>query len=123
MHVRFEYMYRDYGNYKNHAAVVFTNPDGISIEKIENLFESARRLMFPDSSESQFQAEPLGIPPVYFLTKTDEDHDWHEYVGFFETDEAAGAAESRSIGQFLAEMKAPTRKTRRDTCRVPDDYE
>ena len=38
--IKFSYLYRDAGNYKNYGEVIFANPDEMPIEEVEILIKS-----------------------------------------------------------------------------------
>jgi len=74
MNIKFSYLYRDAGNYKNYGEVVFANPDNVSIEEIETVIKS--KLI-----EGQwFVAKEWGVPDLHFEKWDEElDHGWHEF--------------------------------------------
>lgn len=108
--VRFEYRYRDYSNFKRYGEVVFTNPDALPIERIEALFEDARRIAFPYADDCQFSAEVLRIPTLYIEPRVpQDDHAWHEAVCFEATDDPPLDGEGISISDFLNSIRSRAR--------------
>lgn len=74
MKVRFLYMYRDAGNFKNFGEAYFENPHGFSLE---NLTEKIKSNLLDDLF---FDAFAVGLPELFFEDYDDElDHDWHEF--------------------------------------------
>lgn len=103
--IRFEYRYRDYGNYKQFNEIVFANPDQLPLSLIQSFFAFAVTAAFPDADETQFHAEELRLPTLYFDGKRNEDdHLWHEAICFSETLDSASSVETRTIQQFLFEL-------------------
>lgn len=74
---RFEYLYRDAGNYKGRGWVVLWG---------EASAENERRIREVLIEGSWFVAERVGVPTLYHLVRGDaepdeeEDHGWHEFV-------------------------------------------
>lgn len=96
MNIKFNYLYRDAGNYKTHGSVVFLNPDRLTIEQIE----STLRTKLID--EVFFDPEALGVPALShseFLYDPAIDHLWNEFESLEETDE--DATNDRKISEFI----------------------
>jgi hypothetical protein len=96
--VKFVYLYRDAGNYKEWAHVVFSNPDRLPLASID---ESFRQAFLPDGL---FVARQIQIPEIFPFVlgeATSDDHCFHEFGGV----EPAGAAPNdqhlRSIAQLI----------------------
>ena len=103
--IRLEYRYRDYGNHKRYLEVIFSNPDNLAVTKILSMFESARKIAFRNADDDQFSAESLDLPTAYFEGPSNEDdHRWHEFVDFSETDAPATESEGRSVERFLYDL-------------------
>ena len=72
--IKFNYLYRDAGNYKEFGEIVFTNQDSKSLEEIEltlrkNLIEG-----------EFFIPEKWNVPRLSFENYLPElDHDYHEF--------------------------------------------
>jgi len=96
MNIRFEYLYRDGGNYKQFGDVVFANPEGIEIQRLENLVQEAL------IGEMNFIAEDLHLPLLYFSEKNSDDHGWHEFDSIHETDEEV--SDLRTVSKFIAQL-------------------
>ncbi len=96
--ISFNYLYRDAANYKNYGYVVFTNPDGLSIDNIVVFIKS--KLI-----DSQFFDHLKFEVPSLFFEKYDReiDHDWHEFENLEITNE--GQSQIISINDFIEKIK------------------
>ena len=97
--IKFNYFYRDAGNYKVHGNVVFDNPDNIDI----NILEGEIRKHLIDSEF--FEPEELKIPRLKhndFPYDPDLDHSWNEFDSIEETTEEL--TDKRSINEFLLSL-------------------
>jgi hypothetical protein len=102
MNVRFDYLYRDGGNYKSWGAVVFSNPDLLPLQVIDSYL----RLGF--DQDGLFIADQIQIPEVFlFLTGnfTSDDHCFHEYDHVELTEDAPDDSQGRTIAQFLEQVE------------------
>jgi hypothetical protein len=95
-----EYMYRDFANYKQHGAVIFTGaPDPALIERLW----AAVGGKFDDS---RFNPDQVGLPnlrqemPGHY----DDDNDIHEITDITGVD--TGPTDSRTFKQFVRECEA-----------------
>jgi hypothetical protein len=96
MNVRFEYLYRDAGNYKNWGELVFSNPHKIDIDVMTLLIENAL------IEKSYFVASKAGIPDLHFEKYNEQlDHGWHEFHAFVATEDAANDLLGRNIEEFI----------------------
>ena len=92
--IKFNYLYRDAGNYKEFGETIFTNQDSKSLEEIElairkNLIEG-----------EFFIPEKWNIPRLTFDSYSPElDHDYHEFESVEVTDE--NPTESIDISTFV----------------------
>ena len=105
--IKFNYMYRDAGNYKKFASVVFSNPELLSLQSV------AMRLANIFSEEGLFVAHQIRVPEVFLYVRgnaTSDDHCFHEFDGVEEALEAASDQHSRSISEFLAEARTEARR-------------
>jgi hypothetical protein len=83
MNIRFEYLYRDYGNLKRWGEVIFSNPDSMKIDEIRSRAEE----MLIDGL--YFWASKAKLPDLHFEDHIEHlDHAWHELHSFQYTDEA-----------------------------------
>jgi hypothetical protein len=80
--IKFSYLYRDSGNYKNYGYVVFANPANISLCELEKLILS--KLIYGE----WFYANEWQVPDL-FPTSFDPyaDPTWHEFENVVYTDE------------------------------------
>lgn len=96
-HVEFNYLYRDYANYKNHGCIIFLNVENISLETILAAIEN--KLLIDDL----FDANQWNVPDLHFENWDDEiDHPFHEF-GFVQHSSAT-STDGRDIKQFLAHL-------------------
>ena len=104
MNVRFEYLYRDAGNFKNWGEVVFSNPRNINVDLVAAMAEKVL------IDHAYFVASKAGVPDLHF-TEHDEDldHGWHEAHGFQPTDDSANDAQGRDIETFIASLQCASR--------------
>jgi hypothetical protein len=101
MNIRFEYLYRDAGNFKNWGEVVFSNPRDLDAELIIALADRAL------IDRAYFVANKVGVPDLHFPEHHNElDHGWHEAHSFQPTLEAPNDREDRSIEEFLESMRS-----------------
>ena len=96
MNIKFNYLYRDAGNYKTYGCVVFQNLKSLKIDQIEgilksklidDLFFDPRNLGVPALSHSEFSYDP------------ELDHSWNEFESLEETHE--DATDNRSIDELI----------------------
>lgn len=71
--ILFNYLYRDYSNYKKYGNVVFSNPNNISLQEIEKTL----RGYFVDGQ--YFDAAYVGLPLLFFEVSNIDDHELHEF--------------------------------------------
>lgn len=97
MNIKLSYMYRCYGNYKNHGHIILSNPEGLTIEEIRSqLYEK----MLDDT---WFYASRWHLPDLHFKDYDDElDHPFHELKDVEYTDEAVTRKET--MGEFIGEI-------------------
>ena len=99
--LKFSYLYRDAGNYKNYNEVVFGNLHRVSVEEVRAAFEA-------NLIEGQwFVAKDMELPSLFFKEfDWDEelDHNWHEFQHLEETDEEANREEDIQV--FIERLAA-----------------
>lgn len=72
--IKFNYLYRDGGNYKNYSFVIFENPDDISLDYLHEFILSK---LF---EETWFYVDKWKVPDLHFGTWDNElDHTFHEF--------------------------------------------
>jgi hypothetical protein len=92
--IKFNYLYRDGGNYKKFNSIVFDNPQNIELSKLENQIHS--KLIF----QHWFYADQWQLPDLHFDTWDNElDHTFHEFESVEYTDEAADSG--MDIASFM----------------------
>jgi hypothetical protein len=100
--VKFNYLYRDAGNYKKWAYVIFSNPDRLSIDRI---MEALRGAFLQDGL---FIASQVCVPEVFFSTSgdaTSDDHCFHELDVVEITLDGPNDRHSRSMREFILEVR------------------
>jgi hypothetical protein len=81
VNIKYNYIYRDYSNYKNFNSVIFANPNNVPIQEVEKLI----RENLIDGEF--FNAQEVGLPLLFFDDKTEDDHQWHEFESLETTNE------------------------------------
>ncbi len=84
MNIRFCYLYRDGANYKNFNEIVFSNPNAIGREEIEEIIR--KNLI----DGKWFVSKEWDLPDMHFREfehDSEIDHDWHEFEAIEETSE------------------------------------
>jgi len=96
--LKFEYLYRDAGNYKQFGSIILSNPHGLTPE------QATEKLLQNLVDEAFFDPIKVNVP---LLEKYDFDpeldHGWYEFDLFSETSEAP--TESVIIDDFLTRFK------------------
>ena len=98
MNVKFNYLYRDAGNYKSWGLVIFRNPEELSINEIE------QRLRQSFFQHDLFIAGQIGIPEVFLYgaaDATEDDISFHEFDSVELTDDTSNDQGNRTIRDFL----------------------
>ena len=104
MNINFSYMYRDYGNYKNHNNIIFSNPTTIPIKEIEKC------IMEHLIDGEWFYAKAWNLRDLHFEDYDIElDHPVHEFISIEETDAECNTS-NVTIGEFILKIKS-TRNT------------
>lgn len=92
--IKFLYLYRDAGNYKQFGDIVFSNPSSLDISEIEN---TIRKYLIDGEF---FQPLKWNIPLIYENNYDPTiDHDWYEFISIESTQEKAVGI--RNIQDFL----------------------
>ncbi|MDP9047888.1 MAG: hypothetical protein M3N14_07110 [Bacteroidota bacterium] len=96
--IKFNYLYRDGGNYKNYSSVIFANPDNIDLAELEALIKS--KLIYGE----WFYVNEWKLPDLHFGTWDNEiDHTFHEFESLENTDDAA--TKDFSLDEFMTAIK------------------
>ena len=96
MNIKFCYLYRDGGNYKNFNEIVFSNPNSKNFREIEKLVR--KKLI----DGKWFYCKEWNVPDMHFKEfayDSEIDVDWHEFEAIEETTE--GTSQQNSIEDFL----------------------
>ena len=80
MNIKFNYLYRDSGNYKQHSHVIFSNPLNRNVSDILKIVIAHLKV------DNLFPAEEWGVPDLHFEDWDDElDYAMHEFENIEET--------------------------------------
>lgn len=104
--VKFIYLYRDGGNYKKWAQVIFRNPDELSCDFISKTFREAFM------QDGLFIASQVRVPDSFLYTlgeANSDDHCYHEFHGVEKCLGTPRDKHGRSIKQFLAEVQTQSK--------------
>lgn len=94
MPIRFNYLYRDAGNYKQYGHLIFSNSNNLTLREVEDRIRAAL------IDGEFFNARQWGLPELRgFEWDDDLDHEWHEYVSVEYVEE--GTIEGSAIEEFL----------------------
>jgi len=92
--IKFNYLYRDSGNYKKFISVIFSNPDDVELSVFEGLIKA--KLI----DERWFYAERWNLPEIFTdIIDFGVDPTWHEFESIEYTDEPAD--DSFSLACFM----------------------
>lgn len=96
--IKFNYLYRDSGNYKKFNAVIFANPTGIDLSILESLIKS--KLIY----ETWFYAKEWKLPEIFTdIIDFRVNPTWHEFESVEYTDGAADV--SFNLIEFMELIK------------------
>ncbi|MFB0499251.1 hypothetical protein ABID99_005488 [Mucilaginibacter sp. OAE612] len=99
--IKFYYLYRDGGSYKNFNSIVFDNPQNIELSALEDLIRS--KLI----SHHWFYADQWQLPDLHFGTWDDElDHSFHEFGSVEYTNEAADSGMDLASFMYILQTVA-----------------
>lgn len=95
--IKFNYFYRDGGNYKIYGSEIFPNPECVKVEEIEIKI----RTVLIDGEF--FEPHKWGLKRLCFeVWNNDLDHFWNEFESLKPTDEPHTV--DRTITEFLKEI-------------------
>jgi hypothetical protein len=100
--IKFNYLYRDGGNYKCWGEVVFPNPEQLTSSEIEARLISA---FLPDKL---FIANQVSIPEKFLFLSGDftvYDHCYHEFDCVEACDDSSTDSLERTIASFLKDVE------------------
>jgi hypothetical protein len=99
MNVRFEYLYRDAGNFKNWGEVVFSNPHNINSSLVATM---AKKVLI---DQAYFVATKADVPDLHFREHDEQlDHGWHEFHSCQPTEDAPNDPHGRNIEEFIESL-------------------
>jgi hypothetical protein len=99
--IKFQYLYRDAGNYKQSGEVVFSNEDRLGTTVL------AKELGEAFLEDGLFIAHQVRIPEIFLATDgllTSDDHCFHEFDSVEDTCDAPNDKYGRSIREFVDEV-------------------
>jgi hypothetical protein len=100
--IRFIYLYRDAGNFKQHGDVTLSNELQQTVEEID---QKIRSLL---SDGCFFIAQQIQLEERFFAAVNEDDHPWHEFVQVEATTDPTFdpiPETKRDITQFLKELE------------------
>jgi hypothetical protein len=100
MNIRFEYLYRDAGNFKNWGDLVFSNPRNIKADLVNSMAENVL------IDQAYFVASKADVPDLHFREYNEQlDHGWHEVQSFVSTEDTPNDPRGRSIEEFIESLR------------------
>ena len=100
MNIRFEYLYRDAGNFKNWGEVILVNRHGHDVNALE---QRARQVLI---DQEYFDADKAMVPNLNFKDHIEAlDHGWHEFHAFTSTVAETSDPEGRDIAEFIGHLE------------------
>ena len=100
--IRFVYLYRDAGNYKQHGEAIFSNETLLQPGEVDKQIQSFL------SDGQFFIARQVHVQERFFDVMNADDHPWHEYVKVEVTHDPTfdpGYDHKRDITEFLGELE------------------
>jgi len=79
--IRFNYLYRDYSNYKNYGSIILENPNYLAMAEIDRMIRE--KLIDGEF----FNANKAGLLSLFFETSNCDNHELHEFVNVELTNE------------------------------------
>lgn len=105
--IRFNYLYRDAGNYKERGAVVFSDSLELSLDEMSTLLQCAF------SQGCLFIANQIRVPERFLFERgsaTSDDHCYHEFESLEFTGEIPDDRFARSAADFVREVEREARR-------------
>jgi hypothetical protein len=102
MNIEFQYLYRDWGNFKNFGSLVFGNRSRLATDEIRRRVERAI------NCDHAFVASRLKVPELFFRDipyNPEFDHGFHEFFDALETDLTPNDPTDRDILDLLAALE------------------
>jgi hypothetical protein len=99
--IKFNYLYRDSGNYKKFNSVIFSNPTDVDLPTLAALITS--KLIW----DTWFYAETCKLPEIFTdIIDFSVDPTWHEFEGIAHTiEESNTALDLEEFVRVLGETK------------------
>ena len=107
VNVKFNYLYRDAGNYKCWGSVVFANPDKMTVQKIE------KRLKTSLFQRELFIASQIAVPQVFLYAENNakqDDHCFHEFESVELTKQKPNDLLNRTIKHLVEQIEEESNK-------------
>ena len=102
MNVEFPYLYRDAGNWKKSGAIVFTNPERLSLAEAQVRLIAACERSLADLN--WFIPELVGLEPLREGWDIDLDGPWHELLADLRETEAS-PTDRRTLREFVLQFE------------------
>lgn len=97
--IKFNYIYRDAGNYKEFGTIIFSNPDQIETKQVESIIK--KRLI----DSEFFIANEWNIPTLHFEKWIEElDHELHEFESIESSYDNPNDKLNRTILDFISSI-------------------
>ena len=97
--IKFNYEYRDAGNYNKSSSVIFRNCNGIN--NLEIAIKEIRECLF---DHEFFYPYKLSIPQIHIENWNPKlDHDWYRFTELEFTHQSV--TDSRTFNKFLSDLK------------------
>jgi|SRR5579872_2390163 len=110
MNLRFDYLYRDAGNWKKHGSIIFSNPNNLTPENVLSILSNQL------GGDLLFMAHQVRIPEIFLFSNENEvtadDQCFHEVSGVVEARDKANDPYHRTIDELLAEVREAIAKGR-----------
>ena len=98
MNIKFNYLYRDSGNYKSFNSIILGNPSSLDLKTVEE--QIIEHLI----EEEYFIPQKWNVPLINkFAYDSEWDHDWYEFESIEYTEE--GITAEITVDAFLNNIK------------------
>ena len=98
--IKFNYLYRDAGNYKSWGEIIFANSDNMLINEIE------KRLKKAFDQEIYFIADQINVGSLFYEEIMDDDHCYHEYYSIEFSEKETSDPLNRTIKIFIEQIES-----------------
>jgi len=105
--IKFNYLYRDGGNFKSWGKVIFSNPEQLTLDEV------ATKLIDAFLPDKLFIASQISIPEKFLFANgkfTEYDHCFHEFDYLEICQETPTDDLQRSVTDFLKDVELVSKK-------------